>query len=288
MNPPRASDRLGQALTTKQLAINACSEQPEPLRSIYDFVHSWKPEVPEHSVRARLHEAVKEGTIVRVEEGVYFARSGEAQILLVEGNAWDIMKKLDDDSLDLLLSDVPGKFGREWAGTGTTRPHRLLGGKDIPPARAGRRLLQRSIQNPQEEQAMEHPQPRAEEERRLAEGRRGLHHQGPAREQDYQAEHPVYDRLGGVSRIRLLRRDTRRSRRVRDGLRRGPGSGGEVAGLPRRGAERGPTGPGRDERDRCEEGQESCQAGVREARGREGSSRIPPDYQGLQQGRATS
>jgi DNA methylase len=116
-------------LTTKQLAIDACAGSPEPLASIYQFVHHWRPDVPEHSVRARLHEAMKEGRIVRVAEGVYFARSGEAQMLLVEGDAWDVMKELDDHSIDLLLSDVPGKFGREWAGTGTTRPHRLLGGR---------------------------------------------------------------------------------------------------------------------------------------------------------------
>lgn len=116
-------------LTTKQLAINACSASPEPLRWIYDFVHRWRPNVPEHSVRARLHETVKEGKVTRVADGVYFARSGEAQMLLVEGDAWEVMKRLDDNSVDLLLSDVPGKFGREWAGTGTTRPHRLLGGR---------------------------------------------------------------------------------------------------------------------------------------------------------------
>ncbi len=104
-------------------------ESPEPLRSIYDFVHNWRPEVPEHSVRARLHEAVEEGTLTRVAEGVYFAHHGDAQMLLVEGDAWEVMKRLDEDSVDLLLSDVPGKFGRDWAGTGTTRPHRLLGGR---------------------------------------------------------------------------------------------------------------------------------------------------------------
>jgi hypothetical protein len=116
-------------VTTKELAINACAESPQPLHSIYNFVHRWRPDVPEHSVRARLHEAVKEGAAIRVMEGVYFARSGEAQLLLVEGDAWQVMKNLDDNSIDLLLSDVPGKFGRAWAGSGTTRPHRLLGGR---------------------------------------------------------------------------------------------------------------------------------------------------------------
>lgn len=124
-----AAIKTNQFFTTKQLAINACSDHPEALPAIYDFVHHWRPKVPEHSVRARLHEAVKDGKIVRVTEGVYFARSGEAQMLLVEGDAWEAMKKMDDNSLDLLLSDVPGKFGREWAGTGTTRPHVLLGGR---------------------------------------------------------------------------------------------------------------------------------------------------------------
>lgn len=115
--------------TTKQLAIHACSERPEPLSAIYRFVRSWRSDIPEHSIRARLHEAVTEGTVTRITEGVYFARCGPAQMLLVEGDAWEVMKRLDDSSIDLLLSDVPSKFGRNWAGTGTTRPHRLLGGR---------------------------------------------------------------------------------------------------------------------------------------------------------------
>jgi hypothetical protein len=131
-NMNQAVNNTPHLFTTKQLAVNACAEQPEPLHAIYDYVHRWRPDVPEHSVRARLHEAVKDGTIVRVVEGVYFARSGEAQLLLIEGDAWNVMKGIDDDSLDLLLSDVPGKFGREWAGTGTTRPHALLGHRTYP------------------------------------------------------------------------------------------------------------------------------------------------------------
>jgi hypothetical protein len=73
-------------LTTKQPAINACAASPEPLRSIYDFVHRWRPDVPEHSVRARLHEAMKESAIVRVVEGSTLP-AREVQMLLVEGDA---------------------------------------------------------------------------------------------------------------------------------------------------------------------------------------------------------
>ena len=34
----------------------------------------------EETIRARIYEAVKEGKIIRVARGVYFARSGPAQL----------------------------------------------------------------------------------------------------------------------------------------------------------------------------------------------------------------
>ena len=55
--------------------------------------------------------------------------SGPAQLLAIEGDAWDVLSKLTTDSVDALVTDPPGKFGREWAGAGTTRPHSKVGGR---------------------------------------------------------------------------------------------------------------------------------------------------------------
>lgn len=111
------------------LAEEACRSAPEPLGLIYDFVHTFRREVAEETIRARIYEAVEEGKVVRVARGVYFARSGPAQLLMVEADAWEVMSSLSDDSIGAIVTDPPGKFGREWAGAGTTRPHSKLGGR---------------------------------------------------------------------------------------------------------------------------------------------------------------
>ena len=111
------------------LVEEACEEMPEPLPVIYDFVQRFRTEVARETVRARIYEAVAQGKIVRVARGVYFARSGPAQLLMVEGDAWKVMESLSDDSIGALVTDPPGKFGREWAGAGTTRPHSRVGGR---------------------------------------------------------------------------------------------------------------------------------------------------------------
>jgi hypothetical protein len=111
------------------LAEEACRSAPEPLGLIYDFVHTFRREVAEETIRARIYEAVEEGRVVRVARGVYFARDGPAQLLMVEGDAWEVMASLSGDSIGAIVTDPPGKFGREWAGKGTTRPHSKLGGR---------------------------------------------------------------------------------------------------------------------------------------------------------------
>jgi hypothetical protein len=111
------------------LAEEACRSAPEPLGLIYDFVHTFRREVAEETIRARIYEAVEEGRVVRVARGVYFARSGPARLLMVEGDAWDVLSKLAEGSIDALVTDPPCKFGRDWAGKGSTRPHVEVGGR---------------------------------------------------------------------------------------------------------------------------------------------------------------
>lgn len=115
--------------TVKDQIIEGISETPQPLKTIYNFIQFWRPGTAEETIRARIYEALHEGKIIRISEGVFFARQGQAQMLVVTGNAWDVMAKLDSESIDLLVTDPPGKWGREWAGMGTTRPHSKLGGR---------------------------------------------------------------------------------------------------------------------------------------------------------------
>jgi DNA modification methylase len=116
----------------QDLAIEACRDSPKPLRPIYEFVKTHRPETAEETIRARIYEAMEQAKVVRVARGIYFARLGPAQLLLVEGDAWDVLKQLEENSVNALITDPPGKFGRDWAGMGTTRPHAKLGGRTYP------------------------------------------------------------------------------------------------------------------------------------------------------------
>ena len=70
------------------------------------------------------------GKIIHVTKGVYFARSGPAQILIVEGDAWNVLSKIEPDSIDAIITDPPFNMGtQQWLGKGTTRPHAFMDGK---------------------------------------------------------------------------------------------------------------------------------------------------------------
>lgn len=94
------------------------------LSRIYSFVHRFRPAVAEETIRARVYEAVEKGTVRRVARGVYVARDGPATLLLVEGDARDVLHSLEDGAVDAIITDPPYDLGtRQHAMTGSTRPH---------------------------------------------------------------------------------------------------------------------------------------------------------------------
>lgn len=128
-------------LPLKDLLTVALEETPKPLGWLYDFVGTLRPGTAKETVRARLHEAVARGAAERIAPGVYVASRGAARLVVIEGDAWDVLRRLPDDSIDALLTDPPGRFGRAWAGTGTTRPHRELGGRTYEQPEIDREFL---------------------------------------------------------------------------------------------------------------------------------------------------
>lgn len=108
--------------------MQATSSEPSHLRAIYDFVLRFRPSTAKETVRARVYEAVSKGILRRVAEGVYFAQSGPATLLLVEGDARNILPSLDSESIDAIVTDPPYDLGtRQHTATGTTRPHKGKG-----------------------------------------------------------------------------------------------------------------------------------------------------------------
>ena len=129
-------------LPVRDVVRRAVATAPQPLSWIYDFVRALRPGTAPETIRARIYEALERGEVVRVAAGVYYARRNEGQLLVIEGDAWEVLRGLPDDALDALVTDPPGRFGRNWAGTGTTRPHSALGGRTYAQPELDRAFLQ--------------------------------------------------------------------------------------------------------------------------------------------------
>lgn len=117
-------------LTTSELVRKATAKTPTNIESIYAFVKKFKPDVPNTTIRGRLYENVNAGKITKLAEGVYLAVNGEAAFLAVQGDAWEALEALDEDVLDLIITDQPYDLGtKQNVGKGTTRPHAEIGGR---------------------------------------------------------------------------------------------------------------------------------------------------------------
>lgn len=100
------------------------SNRARALSAIYSFVQRFRPSAAEETIRARVYEAVEEGRLRRVARGVYVARSGPATLLLIEGDAREVLQSLEDEAVDAIITDPPYDLGtRKHTATGTTRPH---------------------------------------------------------------------------------------------------------------------------------------------------------------------
>lgn len=112
----------------RRLVEDAVTDSPKHLQSIYSFVLKFREGVAKETIRARVYEALEKGRITRVAPGVYFARSGPGTLLLVEGDAREVLARWDSDSIDAIVTDPPYNLGtRQHTATGTTRPHKGQG-----------------------------------------------------------------------------------------------------------------------------------------------------------------
>lgn len=142
-----------ERLPLREALATALGESPQPLAFFYDVVRRLRPETAKETIRARIYEGVARGDFARVAPGIYYSCRGEGQLLVVEGDAWDVLSKLDQDSIDALVTDPPGKFGRDWAGQGTTRPHSKLGGRTYQQPELDREFLRQAFRVLKKERA---------------------------------------------------------------------------------------------------------------------------------------
>jgi site-specific DNA-methyltransferase (adenine-specific) len=112
----------------RSLVEESVQDEPRHLRSTYSFVQRFRPALAQETIRARVYEALAAGRLARVAPGVYFARSGPATLLLVQGDAREVLRRIDGESIDAIITDPPYDLGTQKHTTsGTTRPHRGRG-----------------------------------------------------------------------------------------------------------------------------------------------------------------
>lgn len=112
------------------LVHEATKTEAKHIKDIHAFVLKMRPNTPQHSVRARIYEAIDKGTIQRIAEGVYLSVQAEGTFLVVQGDATEALEALEEAVLDVIITDNPYDYGTaQNAGKGTTRPHAKLGGR---------------------------------------------------------------------------------------------------------------------------------------------------------------
>lgn len=113
--------------TVEHLVLHATRE-PRRLGAIYQLVLAFRPGTAPETIRARVYEQVEAGRIIRLARGVYLAVDGPARLLMVTGDAWDLIKQVPDGAVNVTVADPPWLLGTEEnARTGTTRPHKDQG-----------------------------------------------------------------------------------------------------------------------------------------------------------------
>jgi DNA modification methylase len=87
-------------MTLKQKLIEFLTDNPKHLRQIYTEFDNENPT----TIRGRLNENVDQA-FKRIARGVYLAIQGDAKALIIEGDAWDVIKEFDDNSIDAIITD---------------------------------------------------------------------------------------------------------------------------------------------------------------------------------------
>jgi len=88
-----------------QRLLTLLADGPASLEDLYQALPRYRP----HSVRARLSEHTGRGGYYfeRVARGVYTAQARQARVLVIVGDAWELITETPDDTIDLVICDPP-------------------------------------------------------------------------------------------------------------------------------------------------------------------------------------
>lgn len=116
--------------TTVSALVAKAAPTPQRMKEIVSFVCKLRPETAPETVRARVYDAVQAGKMFKVTRGVYVGLKEGAALVVVNADGWAAIEAMDEESLDLLITDNPWDYGtKQNVGKGTTRPHAKMGGR---------------------------------------------------------------------------------------------------------------------------------------------------------------
>ena len=100
----------------KAKLIDYLVSNPKTLEQIYSKFKGIKPT----TIRGRLNENI-DRHFKRIGRGIYIATKDGTSALLIEGDAYDVMQQMEDNSIDLIITDSPYSILNKQLATGTTR-----------------------------------------------------------------------------------------------------------------------------------------------------------------------
>lgn len=103
-------------MSLKGKLIEFLTNDPKCLNEIY----SQFPSEKHSTLRGRLNENINK-CFKRIGKGVYLALDGTAKALIIEGDAWEVLKEFDDNSIDAIITDSPYSCLDHQLAIGTTR-----------------------------------------------------------------------------------------------------------------------------------------------------------------------
>jgi len=96
--------------------IDFLMDDPKQLGEIYA---KFKGET-QTTIRGRLNESI--GTsFKRITRGTYVAIRGEAKALIIEGDSWKVIREIEDNSMDVIITDSGYSILNDFLKIGTTR-----------------------------------------------------------------------------------------------------------------------------------------------------------------------
>lgn len=104
----------------KQKLVDFLLDNPSELKEIYQEFETENPT----TIRGRLNENIGK-VFKRIGRGVYLADNGKSKALIIEGDSWEVIKEIDDESIDTIITDSPYTCLDKYYNVGTSRKRNL-------------------------------------------------------------------------------------------------------------------------------------------------------------------